>query len=107
MRFLLLTISTVISVGIGFLAYLFLSGQITEIMYALISLAISIGMTFTATHFMYQTYRGSRDKKRLSKEVEAKDKQVQEKDTQLAKQEEAHRTALATACTDVNQTPAE
>ena len=75
MRFFLLLIAAAISVAIGFFNYLFLSGQIAYVPYALVSMAIAITMTFTAFHFIYLYYAKRKENKRQSKAFSLKEKE--------------------------------
>lgn len=75
MRFLLLLVAALISAAIGFFNYLFLSGQIAYVPYALVSMAVAITMTFIAFHFIYLYYAKSRENKRQSKAFSQKEKE--------------------------------
>ncbi|MBR6756361.1 MAG: hypothetical protein IKM15_05380 [Peptococcaceae bacterium] len=75
MRFFLLFIAAVISAAIGFFNYLFLSGQIAYVPYALVSMAVVITMTFVAFHFIYLYYAKRKENKRQSKAFSQKEKE--------------------------------
>lgn len=75
MRFFLLLIAALISAAIGFFNYLFLSGQIAYVPYALVSMAVSIGMTFVAFHFIYLYYAKHKENKRQSKAFSKKEQE--------------------------------
>ncbi len=53
MRILLLLAATLLSIGIVFLAFLFLSGSLTAFLYTVFSSAISILLIFALFHFIY------------------------------------------------------
>ena len=53
MRILLLLAAALLSLGIIFLAFLFLSGSLTAFLYTIFSSGISILLIFALFHFIY------------------------------------------------------
>lgn len=83
MRFILLLAATGVSIAMGFLTYLFLSHQLSDVMYALLSLGFSIAMTFIAFHFIYLSYVSSKENKRQFKAFSQKEKKWEQTKLQV------------------------
>ena len=81
MRFLLLLTAAAISAAIVFFNYLFLSGQIAYVPYALVSMAVAVTMTFVAFHFIYLYYAKRKENKRQSKAFSQKEKEWEKSKT--------------------------